>query len=86
MAWNKEETVSRSEMRAIQLARLKKTVGYVYDKNPVYKGMLDEVGVTPADIKSLDDIRRLPFTTKQTIRDNYPFNLFTASQEDIVEY
>ena len=86
MAWNKEETISRSEMKDIQLARLKKTVGYIYDKNPVYKKKLVEAGVKPSDIKSLDDIRRLPFTTKQDIRDNYPFNLFTASQEDIVEY
>jgi phenylacetate-CoA ligase len=86
MAWNREETVSRSEMRDIQLARLQKTVGYVYGKNAVYKKKFDELGVKPGDINSLDDIRRLPFTTKQDIRDNYPFNLFTATQKDIVEY
>ena len=86
MAWNREETVSRSEMRDIQLARLQKTVGYIYGKNPVYRKKLDELGVKPGDIKTLDDIRRIPFTSKQDIRDNYPFNLFTASREDIVEF
>ena len=86
MIWNKVETCSRSEMQGIQLGRLQKTVSYVYDKNPVYRKKLDELGVKPSDVKSLDDIRRLPFTVKDDLRDNYPFNLFTASQEDIVEY
>ncbi len=86
MAWSKEETIGRSEMRQIQLGKLQKTVSYVYGKNAIYKKKLDELGVKPGDIKSLDDARRLPFTTKQDIRDNYPFNFFTASQEDVVEY
>jgi phenylacetate-CoA ligase len=86
MAWSQEETIGRSEMQAIQLARLQKTVGYVYEKNAFYRKKLDQLQVKPADIKSLDDIRRLPFTTKQDIRDHYPFGLFTATQEDIVEY
>lgn len=86
MAWSREETIGRSEMRDIQLAKMRKTVDYVYGKNPFYKKQLDEIGVKPDDIKSLDDVRRLPFTTKMQIRDNYPFNLFTAAQEDIVEY
>ena len=86
MAWSKEETISRGEMQGIQLGRLQKTVRYVYDKNPVYRKLLDALGVKPDDIRTLDDIRRLPFTTKQQIRDQYPFNLFTAPQEDIVEF
>lgn len=86
MIWNKLETCSRSEMQSIQLGKLQKTVSYVYEKNPVYRKRLDELGVKPSDIKSLDDIRRLPFTVKDDLRDNYPFNLFTASQEDVVEY
>ena len=73
-------------MQGIQLGRLQKTVSDVYDRNPVYKTRLDEAGVKPSDIKSLDDIRRLPFTVKDDLRDNYPFNLFTAAQEDIIEY
>ncbi len=86
MAWSKEETIIRSEMKEIQLERLQKTVGYVYENNRFYKQKLDEAGVMPNHIKSLEDIRILPFTTKQDIRDNYPFNLFTASQEQVVEY
>ncbi len=86
MIWNKVETCSRSEMQSIQLGRLQKTVSDVYDNNPVYKMKLDEVGVKPSDIKSLDDIRRLPFTVKDDLRDNYPFDLFTAAREDIIEY
>ena len=86
MIWNKIETYSRSEMQGIQLDRLQKTVSNVYDNNPVYKKRLDEVGVKPSHIKSLADIKLLPFTVKDDLRDNYPFNLFTAAQEDIVEY
>ena len=62
MIWNKVETCSRSEMQSIQLGRLQKTVNYVYDKNRVYKKRLDEVGVKPSDIKSLDDIRPVSYT------------------------
>ncbi|MGZ8441469.1 MAG: phenylacetate--CoA ligase family protein [Candidatus Deferrimicrobiaceae bacterium] len=86
MAWSKEETISRSDMGRIQLGRLQKTVAYIYGKNPAYRKRLDAAGVTPEGIRSLDDIRRLPFTTKQDIRDHYPFNLFTASQEDLIEF
>ena len=86
MVWNKEETASRSEMQSIQLAKWQKAVGYVYEKNPFYKGKLDAGGVKPGDIKSLDDIRRLPFTVKNDLRDNYPFDMFSADQEDVVEY
>ena len=86
MVWNKEETTSRSEMQALQLGRLQETVSYVYEKNTHYRQKLDEMGVKPSHIKSLTDIKLLPFTTKQDLRDNYPFNLFTAAPEEIVEY
>lgn len=86
MIWNKEETSSRSEMQTIQLERLQKTINYVYANNPVYRKRLDDRKVRPQDIQSLADIQRLPFTTKLDVRDNYPFNLFTAAQEEIVEY
>lgn len=86
MIWNKEETCSRSEMQSIQLANWQKTVAYVYEKNPFYKGKLDAAGVKPSHIKSLDDVGRLPFTVKDDLRDNYPFNMFSANQEDVVEY
>jgi len=86
MAWSKEETINRDDMRRIQLGRLQKTVAYIHGKNPAYRKRLEKAGVKPEEIKSLDDIRRLPFTTKQDIRDHYPFKLFTASQEDIIEF
>ena len=86
MAWSKEETIGRDEMRQIQLGRLQKTVADVYGKNAVYRKWLDEAGVKAGDIQSLDDIRRLPFTTKQHIRDQYPFGLFSAPMEEIVEF
>ena len=86
MAWSREETIGRDEMRRIQLGKLQKTVGYVYGKNAVYRKRLDEANVKPGDIKSLDDISKLPFTVKQDIRDQYPFGLFTASMEEIVEF
>jgi phenylacetate-CoA ligase len=86
MAWSREETIGRDEMRRIQLGKLQKTVGYVYGRNPVYRKRLDDAGVKPEDIRSLEDTRRLPFTTKQHIRDEYPYGLFTASMEDVVEF
>ncbi|MBM2828414.1 MAG: paaK-4, partial [Actinobacteria bacterium] len=86
MAWSREETIGRDEMRRIQLGKLQKKVGYVYERNAVYRKLLDDAGGRPGDIGSLDDLRRLPFTTKQHIRDQYPFGLFCASMEDIVEF
>mgnify|MGYP000754408757 CR=1 FL=1 len=53
MAWSKEETIGRGDMRKIQLDRLRKTVGYIYGKNPVYKKKLDEAGVAPGDDRAL---------------------------------
>jgi phenylacetate-CoA ligase len=86
MAWSHEEIITQGEMQQIQLSRLQKTVSYIYEKNAFYRKKLDDLGVKPGLIRTLKDIKNLPFTTKQDIRDNYPFKLFTASQEDIVEY
>ena len=86
MAWSREETIGREEMRRIQLGKCQKMVSYVHAKNPVYRKKLDDAGVKPGEIRSLDDVRRLPFTAKAEIRDYYPFGLFTAAQEDIVEF
>jgi phenylacetate-CoA ligase len=86
MAWSREETIGREEMGRIQLGKWQKMVSYIHARNPVYRKKLDDAGVTPGDIRSLDDVRRLPFTTKVEIRDYYPFGLFTAAREDIVEF
>ena len=64
----KQETMSRAEIEALQVERLKATVAQCMN-NPVYKKRLEKAGVTPDNITSVDDIRRLPFTTKQDLRD-----------------
>lgn len=70
----REETLTRPEIEALQLERLKATVQHCFN-SPFYKAKFDELGITPDSIQSLDDIRRLPFTTKQDMRDHYPFGL-----------
>ena len=84
MIWSKEETLSRAEMEALQLTRLQETVARVYEKVPYYRAKMDEVGVKPQDVKTLADLAKLPFTTKQEIRDTYPFGLFAVRQEELV--
>ena len=82
--WSKEETLPREEIRKIQLERLQETVSRVYEKVEPYRKKMDEAGIKPEDIKSLDDLKRLPFVTKQDMRDNYPFGLFAVSKTDLV--
>lgn len=85
MIYNIEfETLPREALEAIQLRRLKNTVERIYAIVPFYRRKLDEVGVKPDDIKTLDDLKRLPFTTKQDLRDNYPFGLFAVPMENVV--
>ncbi len=78
------ETMGREEMRALQLQRLQQTVRYVYERVPLYRERLDALKVSPEDIRSLDDVRRLPFTTKEDFRANYPYGLFAVPMKDIV--
>ena len=84
MIWSKEETLSRKEMEALQLERLKETVARVYERVEPYRKKMDEAGVKPEDIKSLADLKKLPFVTKQDMRDNYPYGLFAVPMDDIV--
>lgn len=84
MIWAKEETLSRKEIEKLQLDRLKKTVKLNYEKVPAYRAKMDDAGLKPEDIKSLDDLKRLPFTSKQDLRDNYPFGLFTVPKKELV--
>ena len=84
MIWSKEETLSRAEMEKLQLERLQETVARVYEKVPYYREKMQAAGMTPADVKSLDDLKKLPFTTKQDMRDTYPFGLFAVEQKDLV--
>ncbi len=85
MFFQKEfETMSRKQIEEIQLERLKYTVNYCYTHVPFYKKKMDAAGVSPDQIKTLDDIRRIPPTTKADLRDNYPFGLFAVPMKDIV--
>ncbi len=84
MIWSKEECLSREEIQALQLARLQETVARVYEKVPYYRAKMDAMGVTPQDIQTLADLKKLPFTTKQDMRDTYPFGLFAVPQEELV--
>lgn len=84
--WNPEmETMPREEMQKLQLKRFQDVVKRVYEKVPFYKGLLDEAGLKPKDIKSWDDVTKVPFTVKQDLRDNYPFGTFAVPPEDLAQ-
>ncbi len=84
MIWSKKETLSRAEMESLQLARLKETVARVYEKVPYYRAKMQEKGLKPEDIQTLADLQKLPFTTKQDMRDTYPFGLFAVPKDELV--
>ena len=85
MIYNIEfETMPREALEAIQLRRLQATIQRVYVTVPFYRNKLEEAGIRPADIKSLTDLQRLPFTTKQDLRDNYPFGMFAVPMDNVV--
>ncbi|MDD6211378.1 MAG: phenylacetate--CoA ligase [Bacteroidales bacterium] len=85
MIWNETmECMSREDLRKLQGMRLKATVEHAYHNTPFYRKKMQEMGVTPDDIESIDDIVKLPFTTKQDLRDNYPFGLMAAPMSEIV--
>lgn len=83
--WNKQiETLPREKLEEIQLKRLKKTVKKVYQRVLYYKKKFKETGVTPEDIKSLEDVRRLPFTTKEDLYVDYPYGLLAVPKERVI--
>lgn len=85
MFFQKEiETMSRPEIEALQLERLKWMVNYCYENVPFYHKRLEKAGVTGDKIKTLSDIQYIPFTTKDDIRDNYPFNMLATPMKKIV--
>jgi len=79
------ETMDRGRLHALQLERLKGVVARAYERVPFYGDAMRAAGVEPADVRTLDDVRRLPFTTKNDFRDNYPFGLFATPMEEVVE-
>lgn len=85
MIWNDDfETLPREAIESLQLKRLQQTVDRVYATVPFYRESFDKAGIKPAAIKSLEDLRHLPFTLKQDMRDNYPYGLFAVPLEQIV--
>jgi phenylacetate-CoA ligase len=85
MYWDTvHETLPREDMEKLQLKRLQNVVELVYNNVEYYRSKFDAIGVKPSDIKSLDDIRRLPFTDKEDLRNNYPYKLFAAPLDDVV--
>lgn len=78
-----EENLDRAALEALQLERLQWTVRHAYDHVALYRDKFDAVGVTPDDIRSLADIRKLPFTTKEDLRISYPFGMFAVPKEEV---
>lgn len=78
------KSLTREEINDIKTERLKKIVKYVYENVPFYKNKFDQIGLTPEDIKTLDDVKLLPFTTKEDLRENYPYGMFATPMNKIV--
>lgn len=79
-----QQAATHEQLREVQAQRLKDLVSRVWENNPIYRSMIEGVGVTPADITSAQDIVKLPFTVKDDLRSAYPYKLFTAPLKDIV--
>jgi phenylacetate-CoA ligase len=84
MMLDEGERLSADELRAVQLGRLREAVRRCYDNVPHYRSALDEVGFAPDDLKDLSDLSRLPFTTKDDLRRNYPFGMFAVPRSEVV--
>ncbi|MDI3481642.1 MAG: phenylacetate-CoA ligase [Tepidanaerobacteraceae bacterium] len=84
MLWSKDEALTRKEIETIQLERLKYIVNYAYEKVPFYRKAFDRINLSPKDIQSLKDIEKIPFTTKDDLRDNYPYGMFAVPMKDVV--
>ena len=78
------ERASASELRALQLERMRWSLAHAYDNVPHYRRKFEAAGVDPSQLKSLDDLARFPFTTKADLRDNYPFGMFAVPRERVV--
>jgi phenylacetate-CoA ligase len=84
--WNQKiETMPRQDIKIHQLQKLRELVHYCYEKSSFYRKKFDEVGLKPSDIQSLDDLKKIPFTIKSDLRDNYPFGMVTVPSDEIVE-
>ena len=87
MIWNEtKECMSRDEMTNLQSARLAKLVDKVYHNVEYYRKKMQAVGLEPGDIKGIEDLDKLPFTTKDDLRDTYPFGMFAVPNSQTVSY
>ena len=85
MFWQKDiETISRNALEELQLKRLKQTVRQAYNNIPFYKEYFSKLNIKPKDITSLKDIQKLPFTTREDLRENYPFGMLAVAKEQVV--
>lgn len=85
MFWQKDiETMSRRHLQELQLKRLKQTVGQAYKNIPFYRDYFSKLKLRPGDITSLEDIRKLPFTSREDLRENYPFGMLAVAKEQVV--
>ena len=82
--WDTVETVSRDEMAAMQVARLRNCVAHVSVNVPLYRERLAAAGAGPSDVRTVDDLARLPFTVKQDLRESYPYGLFAVPMSEVV--
>lgn len=83
--WNKKyEAIDRDRLRSLQFLRLKQTLERVYQLVPFYRDSFKEAGVEPGDIRSMEDLGKLPFTVKDDLRDNFPYGLFTVDLNEVV--
>jgi phenylacetate-CoA ligase len=78
------ETASQDELQALQLERLRWTLRHAYENVPQYRASFDAAGVAPDDCRELSDLTQFPFTTKQDLRENYPFGMFAVPREQII--
>ena len=74
------ETASRDEISALQFHRMRRSLTHAYENSPFYRKRFDEHGAHPEDLKTLSDLSKFPFTYKQDLRDNYPFDMFAVPQ------
>lgn len=79
-----EERLSRAELSALQLDRLKQSLSHAYEHSRHYRASFDAAGVKPSDLRTLSDLSKFPFTTKSDLRDNYPFGFFAVPRERVV--
>ncbi|MCR3920926.1 MAG: phenylacetate--CoA ligase [Firmicutes bacterium] len=85
MIWDpKQETISGEALTTLQLSRLQNTIASVYETVPFYRALFERQGLHPSQVQSIEDLQHFPFTTKDALRDNYPFGLFARPMKDIV--